>query len=93
MSSIRVAWSSCPCRVSNRWIRCSAAVQPVHSIEWMFASIRKAGLSVCGPVSVFVTVTSQMSRPSYDLPIDSSAQSPGASSAQARSVSVSSSYP
>ena len=68
-------------------------MQPVHSTEWMFASIRNAGLSSCAPVSVFVTVTSQMSRPSYDLPIDSSAQSCGASCAQLRRVALSSSYP
>ncbi len=37
----------------------------------MFASIRKAGLSRSAPVSKFVIVASQMSRPSYDLPIDS----------------------
>ena len=67
-------------------------MQPVHSIEWMFASIRKPGLSACAPVSVLVIVTSQMSRPSYDLPIDSRVQSFGASSAHARSVSLSSSY-
>ena len=66
-------------------------MQPVHSIEWMLASTRNPGLSRCAPVSVFVTVTSQMSRPSYDLPIDSSAQRFDASSDHVRSVSVSSS--
>jgi hypothetical protein len=64
---------------------------PVHSIEWICASIRNAGFSDAGPVSVFVTVTSQMSRFSHDRPIDSSEHSPGASSAQARRSSVSSS--
>ena len=48
-------------------------MHPVHSIEWMLASIRNAGLSRCSPVSLFVTVTSQMSRPSNDVPMDSSA--------------------
>jgi hypothetical protein len=58
----------------------------------MFASTRNAGFSRSGPVSNAVMVTSQMSRSSYDFPIDSSRISPGASSAQARSNSVSSSY-
>jgi hypothetical protein len=68
-------------------------VQPVHSIEWMLASIRKPGLSRWSAVSVFVTVTSQMSRPSYDRPIDSTLQRVGDSEAHSCSVAVSSSYP
>jgi hypothetical protein len=58
----------------------------------MFASTRKAGFSRSGPVSRFVTVASQISRPSNDFPIDSSRINPGDSSAQDRSSSVSSSY-
>ena len=72
-------------------MRWSAAVQPVHSIEWMFASTRNAGLSSAGPVSVFVTVTSQMSRPSYKVPIVSRLHNAGTSSAHERRVSLSSS--
>ena len=34
----------------------------------MFASTRNAGLSRSAPVSKFVIVASQMSRPSYELP-------------------------
>ena len=52
-------------------------MQPVTSIEWMFASSRNAGFSSCGPVSVFVTVASQISRPSCDVPIDSTANNRG----------------
>ena len=39
-------------------------MQPVTSEAWMFASTQNAGFSECGPVSAFVTVASQMSRPS-----------------------------
>jgi hypothetical protein len=39
-------------------------VQPVTSEAWMFASTQNAGFSECGPVCVFVTVASQISRPS-----------------------------
>jgi hypothetical protein len=84
--------SSSPYPVSSLWIRCSAAVQPVTSTAWMFASIRKAGFSSAGPVAKDVAVTSQMSRPSQEVPIDSSPNSSGASSAQERSSSVRSSY-
>ena len=59
-------------------IRCSAAVQPVTSSAWMFASTRNAGFSSAGPVAVFVTVQSQTSRPCQDVPIDSSAYRLGA---------------
>jgi len=58
----------------------------------MFASIRNAGFSSAGPVSVFVIVASQISRPSWLCPIDSSAKSSGRSSAQPWRISVSSSY-
>ena len=67
-------------------------MQPVTSIAWMFASTRNAGFSRAGPDSKLVTVTSQMSRPSYDFPIDSTFTSPGSSSAQDRNNSVSSPY-
>ena len=52
--------------------------------------MKTAGFSSGGPVSVFVTVQSQMSRPSYDLPIASKEKSVGCSEAHASSVSVSS---
>jgi hypothetical protein len=58
----------------------------------MFASISSAGFSSAGPVSKFVIAASQMSRPSWLLPIDSSPKSSGRSSAQPRRISVSSSY-
>ena len=37
----------------------------------MFPSTSSAGFSSAGPVSRFVTVQSQISRPSQELPIDS----------------------
>ena len=92
MSSARVTSASSSYPLSSLWIRCSAALDPVHSTEWMFASTRNPGLSRSSPVALFVTVTSQMSRPSYDCPIDSTLQSVGASEAHAWSASVSSSY-
>ena len=61
------------------------------STAWMLASRRNAGFSAAGPVSRFVTVASQISRPSNERPTLSSAKSCEASSAHARSVSVSSS--
>jgi hypothetical protein len=36
----------------------------------MLPSVQKAGLSVSAPVAVFVTVTTQMSRPSWLLPME-----------------------
>ena len=66
-------------------------MQPVTSEAWMLASTQKAGFSECGPVAVFVTVASQMSRPSNDRPMLSRANSSGCSSAQPRRISVSSS--
>ncbi len=68
----------------------SAAVVPVNSIAWICAWMKTAGFSSAGPVSVFVTVQSQMSRPSYDFPIDSTEKCVGNSVAHASSVSVSS---
>ena len=50
------------------------------------------GLSSAGPVSMFVTVHSQMSRPSYERPIDSRARSDGNAATHASSVSVNSAY-
>ena len=44
-------------------------MQPVTSMAWMFASTMSPGLSRSEPVSKFVTVASQMSRPSYDVPM------------------------
>ena len=43
-------------------------------------------------VSKFVTVASQMSRPSYDVPMLSTGRGPARSSAQPWRISVSSSY-
>ena len=65
---------------------------PVNSIEWIWACTNTAGFSVAPPVLVFVTVQSQMSRPSYEWPIDSTVKSSGWSFAHASSVSVSSAY-
>ena len=65
---------------------------PVNSIAWIWAWMNTAGFSSAGPVSAFVTVQSQMSRPSYDSPIGSKANFDGNSEAHASSVSVSSAY-
>ena len=70
----------------------SAAVVPVNSIAWICAWTKTAGFSSGGPVSRFVSVTSEISRPSYDCPIDSSRRSDGNSAAQASSTSFSSAY-
>ena len=61
----------------------------MNSIAWICAWTKTAGFSSGGPVSRFVTVTSGISRPSYDFPIDSMRQSAGNSAAQASSVSFS----
>ena len=83
-------------RVSSEWRRwsrrLSAAVVPVNSIAWICAWTKTAGFSSAGPVSAFVTVQSQMSRPSYDFPMASYENSEGCSDAHASSVSVSSAY-
>ena len=68
------------------------AIVPVNSIAWIWAWTKTPGFSSAGPVSVLVTVQSQMSRPSYDLPIASSRKSEGNSEAQSSSVSVRSAY-
>jgi hypothetical protein len=47
----------------------------------MLPSAQKAGLSPSSPVEKFVTVASQMSRPSWLLPIESTRTSPGAAAA------------
>jgi hypothetical protein len=64
----------------------------VNSIAWICAWTKTAGFSSGAPVSAFVTVQSQMSRPSYECPIDSTENSCGCSAAHASSVSVSSAY-
>ena len=62
----------------------------MNSIAWICAWTNTAGFSSAEPVSAFVTVQSQMSRPSYDLPIDSNENCVGNAAAHASSVSVSS---
>ena len=44
-------------------------MQAVSSAAWMLPSTQNAGLSVSAPVAVFVSVNSQMSRPSKLLPM------------------------
>ena len=48
---------------------------PVNSDAWICAWTMTAGFSSGGPVSRFVTVTSGISRPSYEVPIDSTVHS------------------
>ena len=65
-------WDRCRSRSGACRSGGAPRVQPVTSSAWMFASIRKAGLSTSAPLSKFVIVASQMSRSSYERPIDSS---------------------
>ncbi len=53
----------------------------VNSAAWMLPSTHIAGLSSAAPVAALVTVTSQMSRPSWLLPMDDSVISPGSAAA------------
>jgi hypothetical protein len=58
----------------------------------MLASTSSAGFSSAGPVSAFVSVASQMSRPSNDVPMLSTRASRGRSSAHPWTSEVSSSW-
>ncbi len=66
----------------RRFRRYSTALDALTSVAWMLPSEKNAGLSASEPVEKSVTVAIQMSRPSYDLPIDSSRTKPGYSSAK-----------
>ena len=56
-------------------------VLAVSSAAWMLPSAQKAGLSAATPLAVLVTVATQMSRPSWLLPIESTDTSVGWASA------------
>ena len=56
-------------------------MQAVSSAAWMLPSAQNAGLSAAAPVAMLVTVATQMSRPSWLLPIERTATSVGYASA------------
>jgi hypothetical protein len=58
----------------------------------MLPSIQNAGLSVSAPVAAFVSATSQMSRPSWLLPIERSVTTCGSAAAYSSSRRVSSGW-
>jgi hypothetical protein len=67
------------------------AADAVTSEAWMLPSIHTAGFSPGVPIAWLVTVSSQISRPSYERPIDAFETRSGNSWTNASSHSVSSS--